>query len=96
MPRDTFHSIYNDEWAKCQLENARSIIMSKTWTSKVIRDNVLYLSSQGKTTKEIATLLEITYDNVKFHKKQLMLEFKANNMTHAVYLWHQKLLEDYS
>ena len=70
--------------------------MTKNWTNAEIRDKVLNLSAEGYTTKEVANKLNITFDNVKYHKKQLLIAYKANNMCHVVYLWQQKLLENYA
>ena len=78
------------------LAKRREDMAKKSWTSIVVRTEVLKLSALGKTTKEIAEQLNITFDNVKFHKKQLLIEYKANNICHVVYLWQQKLLENYA
>jgi len=48
------------------------------------RLEILELAAQGKTTPEIAKMLFIAEETVKTHKKNILLQLNAKNMSHAV------------
>lgn len=47
---------------------------------------VLNLVKKGKTNKEIARNLFISKDTVRTHMVNIMVELKAGNRAHAVYI----------
>ena len=50
----------------------------------VRQEQVLGLVAQGKTDKEIAFLLEISFKTVDFHMQKILRELKASSRAHAV------------
>ncbi len=48
---------------------------------------VLALMARGFTNKEIARVLVVTEDTIKFHVTQILAKLNATNRTHAVAVW---------
>ncbi|MCC8153776.1 MAG: helix-turn-helix transcriptional regulator [Tannerellaceae bacterium] len=66
------------------IEKSGKFIEVKTQRLSPKSDKVLELASQGKTEKEIATVLGITLNTVKYHKQRIFKQLEVRNTSEAI------------
>ncbi|MCD8260800.1 MAG: helix-turn-helix transcriptional regulator [Bacteroides sp.] len=72
------HTVYE------YIERSRKFIEVKTQRLTVKSGKVLELASQGKTEKEIADILGISVNTVKYHKRTILRQLNVSNTAEAV------------
>ncbi len=72
------HTVYE------YIERSRKFIEVKTQRLTIKSGKVLELASQGKTEKEIADILGISVNTVKYHKRTILRQLNVSNTTEAV------------
>ena len=84
------HSGYLEIHRKGSNEYWRYLLTEKKWKAckrtglKEHEKDVLRLSAQGYTTKEIASLLFKSVDTIKSYKRSLFEKLKVNHITEAI------------